>query len=233
MRSTFKRALRAGLAPSVLIVTTLILSCSTLPTALAAAPLTLAQQFQSPPARHRLYVWWHWMGLTISRYGIKRDLTAMKAAGVAGATICPIGSQAGVAADITNSGLRKPVKYWSPRFWRRVQYAVRTAKRLGLKLGMENCPGWDASGGPWITPKLSMKMVVWSITTVKGPRLVRVQLKQPPTRLGFYRPITVLALPVTAVVQPGEIKNISTDMKSNGQLVWRAPAGQWRIFRIG
>ncbi|MHB1768725.1 MAG: glycosyl hydrolase, partial [Phycisphaerae bacterium] len=144
-----------------------------------------------------------------------------------------IGSQAGVAADITNSGLRKPVKYWSPRFWRRVQYAVRTAKRLGLKLGMENCPGWDASGGPWITPKLSMKMVVWSITTVKGPRLVRVQLKQPPTRLGFYRPITVLALPVTAVVQPGEIKNISTDMKSNGQLVWRAPAGQWRIFRIG
>ncbi|MGC9261523.1 MAG: glycosyl hydrolase, partial [Phycisphaerae bacterium] len=199
----------------------------------SAAAATLARQFQSPPARRRLYVWWHWMGLTISRYGIKRDLTAMKAAGVAGATICPIGSQAGVAADITNSGLRKSVKYWSPRFWRRVQYAVHTAKRLGLKLGMENCPGWDASGGPWITPALSMKMVVWSVTTVKGPGQVRVQLKEPPTRLDFYRAITVLALPDTALVQPGEIKNISTDMKSGGQLVWRAPAGRWRIFRIG
>ncbi len=233
MRSTSKRAVPIGVAPIVCLLMALILGFNTLPAALSAAPATLAQQFQSPPARHRLYVWWHWMGLTISRYGIKRDLTAMKAAGVAGATICPIGSQAGVAADITNCGTRKPVKYWSPRFWHMVQYAVHTAKGLGLKLGMENCPGWDASGGPWITPALSMKMVVWNITTVKGPGVVHVQLKQPPTRLGFYRAIEVVALPDTAVVSPGEIKNISADMKSDGRLVWQAPAGRWRIYRIG
>ena len=233
MRSTSRRALHTGVVPIAFLVAALILSCSTLATAASAAPGTLAQQFQSPPAGHRLYVWWHWMGLTVSRYGIKRDLTAMKAAGVAGATICPIGSQAGVAPDITNSGTPKPVKYWSPRFWHMVQYAVHTAQRLGLKLGMENCPGWDASGGPWITPSLSMKMVVWNVTAVKGPGMVRVQLKPPPTRLGFYRAIEVLALPDTGVVQPGEIKNISSDMKSDGRLVWRAPAGRWRIYRIG
>ncbi|MGC8541462.1 MAG: glycosyl hydrolase [Phycisphaerae bacterium] len=233
MRAMLKDSVRTGVVPTVFLVIALILSCNALPTTVSAAPATIGQQFQSPPARHRLYVWWHWMGLTISRYGIKRDLTAMKAAGVAGATICPIGSQAGVAADISNSGTRKPVKYWSPRFWHMVQYAVHTAKRLGLKLGMENCPGWDASGGPWITPALSMKMVVWNITIVKGPGVVRVKLKQPSTRLGFYRAIEVLALPDKGVVQPAGIKNITHDMKPDGQLVWHAPAGRWRIYRIG
>ncbi len=193
----------------------------------------LARQFAAPPVQDRLYVWWHWMGLTISRYGIKRDLTAMKAAGVAGATICPIGSQAGVANNIANSGTKKPVKYWSPRFWRMVRYAVKTARKLHLKLGMENCPGWDASGGPWITPALSMKMVTWSITMVKASGNVNVQLPQPPTQLGFYRDICVLALPQKAVVQPADIHNISADMNAGGQLTWKAPAGGWRIYRIG
>ncbi len=109
MQAMLKDSVRTGVVPTVFLVFALILSCNALPTTVSAAPATLGQQFQSPPVRHRLYVWWHWMGLTISRYGIKRDLTAMKAAGVAGATICPIGSQAGVAADISNSGTRKPV----------------------------------------------------------------------------------------------------------------------------
>ncbi len=201
--------------------------------AVATDSSALAGHFAAPPAKHRLYVWWHLMGLTISRYGIKRDLTAMKAAGVAGATICPIGSQAGVARDIANSGTKQPVKYWSPRFWRMVEYAVKTAKKLHLKLGMENCPGWDASGGPWITPALSMKMVTWSITAVNATGKVKVQLPQPPTRIGFYRDICVLALPQKAVVQPTDIQNISADMDARGVLAWNAPVGGWRIYRIG
>ena len=51
----------------------------------------------------------HITGIFPRGSNLKRDFTAMKAAGVAGATICPIGSQAGVAADISNSGTRKPV----------------------------------------------------------------------------------------------------------------------------
>ncbi len=194
---------------------------------------SLQRQFQSPPLQRRLYVWWHWMGYTVSRYGIRRDLHAMKKAGVAGATICPIGSQAGVASNIRNSGVKKPVAYWSPRFWRLVRYAVKTAKKLHMKLGMENCPGWDASGGPWITPKLSMKTVTWSITNTSGPGMVKINLPRPPTRLNFYRDICVLALPAAGVVQPDQIRNISSDMTAHGALSWKAPAGKWRIFRIG
>jgi len=194
---------------------------------------TLAQEFQSPPPDRRLYVWWHWMGYTISRYGIKRDLYAMKKAGVAGATICPIGSQAGVAQNITNAGVPRPVVYWSPRFWRLVQYSVKIAHHLHLKLGMENCPGWDASGGPWITPKLSMKMLTSSVTIVHGPGKIHAQLKQPPTRLNFYRPIEVLALPDSPQVSISQEIDISADVTASGELHWNAPAGRWRIYRIG
>jgi hypothetical protein len=233
MRGKSAGATAGTLLAALIVLSLLILPCGYLTRTASAAPAPLGQAFQSPPAKYRLYVWWHWMGLTVSRYGIRRDLAAMKAAGVAGATICPIGSQAGVAANIINSGTPQPVKYWSPRFWRMVQYAVHTAKHLGLKLGMENCPGWDASGGPWITPALSMKMVTWSITTVHGPGLVHIELKQPPERLGFYRPISVLALPIAAVVQPDAIRNISRHINAQGQLTWRVPAGGWRIYRIG
>ncbi len=200
---------------------------------LAIGAGSLVGEFKAPPHKYQLYVWWHWMGYTISRYGIKRDLYAMKKAGVAGATICPIGSQGGVARNITNAGVPKPVAYWSPRFWRLVQYSVKIAHHLHMKLGMENCPGWDASGGPWITPKLSMKMVTSSVTVVNGPGKVNIRLKQPPTRLNFYRPIEVLAIPDAKVVKPTQEINITAEMATDGKLKWNAPAGRWRIFRIG
>ena len=193
---------------------------------------SLSSAFAHPPAQYRTYVWWHWLGLSISKYGIKRDLMAMKQAGVAGATICPVGSQAGVAGDIANSGV-PAVHYWSPKFWRMVQYAVKVAARLHLKLGMENCPGWSASGGPWITPELSMKKLVWSVANITGPASVKVQLQHPPTVLGFYRDICVLAVPSVQVVSPGSTQDISTHMNAKGVLVWHAPAGRWLIYRYG
>ena len=192
----------------------------------------LRSDFLHPPAKYRTYVWWHWMGLTISQYGIKRDLTAMKKAGVAGATICLLASQAGTAPNIANSGV-PAVHYWSPKFWRMVAYAVKIAKRLHLKLGMENCPGWSASGGPWIPPALSMKKFVWTMTSVKGPGKIDRTLQKPPIVLHVYHDICVLAVPVAKTVQPDRILNISTDMNKKGVLTWHAPAGMWHIYRYG
>ncbi len=192
----------------------------------------LRSDFLHPPAKYRTYVWWHWMGLTISQYGIKRDLTAMKKAGVAGATICLLASQAGTAPNIANSGV-PAVHYWSPKFWRMVAYAVKIAKRLHLKLGMENCPGWSASGGPWISPALSMKKFVWTMTSVKGPGKIDRTLQKPPIVLHVYHDICVLAVPVAKTVQPDRILNISTDMNKKGVLTWHAPAGMWHIYRYG
>lgn len=192
----------------------------------------LRAEFLHPPRKYRTYAWWHWMGLTISKYGIKRDLTAMNRAGIAGVTICPIASQASVGKDMENSGV-PPVYYWSPKWWGMVKYACRTAQKLHMKVGLENCPGFSASGGPWITPALSMKKIVWTVTTVHGPASVQLKLRRPHAIQHLYEDVCVLAVPVTKIVKPGTILNISRDLNAQGLLTWRAPAGTWRIFRYG
>ncbi len=63
---------------------------------------------------------------------------------------------------------------------------------------MNNDAGWCGSGGPWITPALSMQKVVWTETALAGPRRVELALAQPETVAGYYRDITVVAFPTPA-----------------------------------
>src|SRR5213079_1387096 len=51
------------------------------------------------------------------------------------------------------------------------------------------------SGGPWITPELSMQELVWSETKIDGGKPIELQLAEPESRGGFYRDIAVLAIP--------------------------------------
>ena len=74
------------------------------------------------------------------------------------------------------------MEYMSAKWWEMVKFAVAEAKRLGLELGLHNCPGYSTSGGPWITPELGMKKLVWA----KGDA-------QPEAKLGFYRDIAKVA----------------------------------------
>ncbi|MEL7163263.1 MAG: glycosyl hydrolase, partial [Bacteroidota bacterium] len=75
--------------------------------------------------------------------------------------------------------------------------AAKEAERLGLSFGVHNCDGWSSSGGPWVTPEISMKMVVWSETVVSGGE-VNVQLEKPTARHDYYEDITVIAYPALA-----------------------------------
>ncbi|HEY9510456.1 MAG TPA: glycosyl hydrolase, partial [Verrucomicrobiae bacterium] len=60
----------------------------------------------------------------------------------------------------------------------------------------------SSSGGPWITPEMSMQRLVWSETKISGGRRVNIALPQPFTRLNFYRDVAVIAFPSL----PGEEK---------------------------
>ncbi len=39
-------------------------------------------------------------------------------------------------------------------------HAVNKAKRLDLIFGVHACDGWSQAGGPWITPELSMNILL-------------------------------------------------------------------------
>jgi hypothetical protein len=117
--------------------------------------------------------------------GVTRDLAAMRDAGIGGVQIFEVGQ--GIP--------RGPVVYRSPEWRKLTRLAASEAERLGLEMTVHNCPGWSASGGPWITPELSMQQLVWTESFVAGGRRVTVSLPTPHSPLGFYRDAFVLAFP--------------------------------------
>src|SRR4030095_926375 len=75
------------------------------------------------------------------------------------------------------------------------KHAINECDRLGLEFIMHNCPGWSASGGPWITPGLAMQEITWSEAYVRGGKQVNIALPKPLSRFDHYKDIAVLAFP--------------------------------------
>ncbi len=125
------------------------------------------------------------MNGNVTADGITRDMEAMKQAGVAGFQIFDVGT--GIPQG--------PVVYLSDEWLKLMQHAAKEAERLGLEFDMHNCPGWSSSGGPWITPEMSMQRLVWSETHVVGGQALDVALPRPFTKLNYYRDAMVLAFP--------------------------------------
>ena len=144
--------------------------------------------FRNPPPAARPHTWWHWMNGNVTKEGITADLEAMAAVGIGGAQIF----DAGLALP------KGPVAFATDAWFDCLAYADREAKRLGIELCIANCSGWTSSGGPWITPELSMKYVTCAATCVKGGESFNGTLSPSENTNGFYEDIAVLAFPTPA-----------------------------------
>ncbi len=104
---------------------------------------TLEERFDAPPDSTKPYMYWYWLNNNVSAKGITADLEAMRRAGVGEAFI----------GHVISDGIPEgTVPILSPSWWQLVEFAVREGERIGVRVGMFNCPGWSQSGGPWITP---------------------------------------------------------------------------------
>ena len=167
-----------------------------------AAADSLAERFADPPAESALQAWWHWVGDCVTEEGIDRDLAAMAEMEVGVAHV--------FAPNMAN--LPKNAPMLSTEWMRLFAHAVQKAKKHGIKLGFHNCPGWSESGGPWITPDNSMKVVVASETDAPvGAH--DVKLAQPQTNRNFYRDIAVQAFPVP---QTPPLAGVALDFPGDG-----------------
>jgi hypothetical protein len=199
-----------------LLLTTLIVIISSIAT-LAAEPRAVTQssalerEFTAPPDAARPWVYWFWLNSNITREGITADLQAMKRVGIGGVLIMEVDQGAPQGA----------VAFAGPKWRELFKFMLSEAGRLGLEVNMSNDAGWCGSGGPWITPDLSMQYLVWTETSVEGGRLFDAPLPQPkgstlnytvnaegkwvPVTAAsgaksttYYRDITVLAFPTPA-----------------------------------
>ncbi|MDR3707656.1 MAG: glycosyl hydrolase [Capsulimonadaceae bacterium] len=150
----------------------------------ARAQNVSATTFAAPPDSAKPQTWWHWVSGNVTREGITADLEAMKRIGLKGAQIFTV-----------NQGPKGPVQYMSPEWRALVQHAIKEAHRLGLELSITDCEGWSESGGPWITPEMSMQHVVYSVTPVDSDSALPIVLPRGADYKGYYRDIAVLAFP--------------------------------------
>jgi hypothetical protein len=179
---------------------------------------TLEMAFRQPPAGAHCKTWWHWMNGNITAEGITLDIEAMKRVGIRGFQIFQVGT--GIPKGL--------VDYSSSEHTRLLHHAAKEAERLGMEFDIMNCPGWSSSGGPWNTAEFSMKQFTWSETLARGGQRVVATLKQPLTKLGYYRDAFVLAFPaLEGESQPWEqtLRRASTNAGAvdRGVLIYADP----------
>ncbi|MCR5413768.1 MAG: hypothetical protein K6F50_03440, partial [Kiritimatiellae bacterium] len=138
-------------------------------TLLAAALLSAAPHGLAAPTG--VGTWWHWMNGHVTREGIVKDLDAMKDAGISNATIFnayrlftpqfDFPQTAKENVRVVDETKMPTVKFASKEWFDLFRFALDEAEKRGISIGAANCDGWSESGGPWITPELSMKELIW------------------------------------------------------------------------
>jgi hypothetical protein len=214
--------------------------------------------FNNPPDAAKPGVLWMWMGSNISKSGITRDLEALKKAGFSRTTMFSLADVTTPWAGEIGKSPTPEIIAWTEPWWKMVRHAAEESKRLGMDFGMFNGPGYEASGGPWITPELSMQEISWSADTVSGNGLIRMKLKRPQVdphanqlypvfnpetglvenpvmeaRKTYYKDISIMAVPVSGIISKNEIINLSDKTNSDGSIEWMVPPGNWIIYRFG
>jgi len=130
----------------------------------------LEVSFKTPPDSVKPWVFWFWINGNISREGITKDLEAMKRVGIGGVLWMEVSGP--------NWAPQGPVQSGGPEWRELMQWAIAEAGRLGLVFDLSVDFGYG-SGGPHITPDLSMQQLVWSETPVTGGSGVVIKLAKP------------------------------------------------------
>jgi len=131
---------------------------------------SLEQSFQSPPDTAKPWVFWFWINGNISHEGITTDLESMKRVGIGGVLWMEVSGPSWAPQG--------PIEAGSKEWHEAMQWAIAEADRLDLAFALSVGFGYG-SGGPHITPDVSMQKLVWSETEVQGGKTIAQRLKKP------------------------------------------------------
>jgi len=213
----------------------------------------LVSIFTNPPENAKPGVLWEWMGSNITK-----DLEALKKAGYIRTTMYSLSDICIPWPAEIGKTPHPEIIAWTEPWWEMVRFAAQESNRLGMDFGMHNCPGYQSSGGVWITPELSMQELCWSKTEISGDlnitiKLDRIQvdpraniiypvlnpengLVEKPVveaRKTFYKDIAVVAVPSEGSVSIENVIDLTGNMDVLGQFTWKAPKGNWTVYRFG
>ena len=158
----------------------------------------LESGFNNPSNQVQTSVYWYWISGNISEEGVKKDLYAMKEAGINRAFIGSMGVE----------GIETPyekVAFGSEEWWKILHTALKTATELGIEIGIFNSPGWSQSGGPWIKPEQAMRYLTSTSCEIEGGKKISIQLDKPAKDFQDVRVIAFPALEKADTVSTGKV----------------------------
>ena len=207
-------------------------------------------EFSKPGQENRPWVYWFWNNGNLTQVGIDADLEAMHRVGIGGVLIMEVGQGAP----------RGPVDYMSDRWRELFKYMISKAATLGIEVNMNDGPGWNGSGGPWVRPENAMKML--TVRTIEVPAENRpAKIVFPPgvKTFDYYKDLCVLAfptpkakpdlgflsintnrlktpahqLPADAFIPADSVVDLSEKMNDAGEVHEGIPPGNWTLIRFG
>ena len=160
------------------------------------------EQFKNPAKNYQPKTWMHAMNGNMSKPGFAGDFQGMEEAGIGGAIFFHVHRR-----NVPLSS-RGPVRFGTEAFLDHLVHAAAQAEQNGIEFGIHNADGWTSSGGPWVSPEMSMKRITWSEQAIEVERDgLEVIPPQPGYAEGFYRDVAVLALPANPYNQSNAFAN--------------------------
>jgi hypothetical protein len=204
-------------------------------------PALSKEKFSSVPDSDRLWVYYYWEKVNITRECITNDLEAMKKKGIGGFLLC----------DVRTNG------YMSPEWREIVKYTMHESARLGLEMSINLSNSGIDLRGAWDMGKDGPKKLIWTSKTVHGPAKIS-ELLNTPENTRYYQDVSLIAVKLKSnEVSPGDNSPVDLNGKwneiaepgkdatvaekiiylrkelKNGQFQWDVPEGEWKIVRFG
>jgi hypothetical protein len=208
---------------------------------------SMEQNFKNPTGSARPKVYWWWLNGYTDRARLKEELLAVKNAGLGGVDLFEIGVP---PASDPNRIIPAGPAFMSDASLKEIQFAINEAGKLNLEVGLNLASSWNA-GGKWVEPKYASKTLYFSKTSASGKEAASLRLPFPtipPDRSGkprliefgkdgkpvFRQEVAVIAVPSGAqsLSDTSRIVNVSAFYNPVTEMLnWKAPAGNWDIYR--
>lgn len=194
-----------------------------------------AQQWPDVSAEARPGARWWWLGSAVDEKNLTYNLEEYARTGMGAVEITPIyGVQGNDANDIP---------FLSPRWMEVLKHTQAEGKRTGIEIDMNTGTGWPF-GGPEVSIEDAATKAIFQTYELEGGKEIELDIQVTDKKQQPYAKLSR----VMAYDGKGKCVNLSSNVKrvkttstaqpqtttSGGalQLLWKAPAGKWKIVAL-
>jgi len=191
----------------------------------------LEDHFKNPPVQYRPMALWTWLNGYVDTIRMVYELEQMKDKGMRGALIWDVGA----LADPKKMIPAGPA-FLGPESLKYISLALRTAKKIGLEIGICSASSWNA-GGTWVGKADASKQLLSTSQIVKGPSKNKLIIRIPDDGRHETEPCSLIT-PVAVPFNKNKVIDYSTDkvicldkLTSDDKFInWEVPDGIWEVI---